>query len=65
MARKTSEDLRTADVPSAPEPADIAGNAGLTLRQRKVLDVIRDWLGELEWGSKVRVTVDVDPYSFL
>ncbi|HZB70123.1 MAG TPA: primosomal protein N', partial [Sphingomicrobium sp.] len=34
-------------------------------RSLDVQDVIRDWLGELEWGSKVRVTVDVDPYSFL
>jgi hypothetical protein len=30
-----------------------------------VQDVIRDWLGEVEWSSKVRVSVDVDPYSFL
>jgi primosomal protein N' (replication factor Y) len=30
-----------------------------------VQDVIRDWLGNLEWSSKVRVAVDVDPYSFL
>jgi primosomal protein N' (replication factor Y) len=30
-----------------------------------VQDVIRDWLGEIEWGPKVRVSVDVDPYSFL
>ncbi|MEO6433926.1 MAG: primosomal protein N' [Sphingomicrobium sp.] len=30
-----------------------------------VQDVIRDWLGAVEWGSKVRVAVDVDPYSFL
>ena len=34
-------------------------------RSLDVQDVIRDWLGELDWGSKVRVTVDVDPYSFL
>jgi primosomal protein N' (replication factor Y) len=34
-------------------------------RSLDVQDVIRDWLGELEWGAKVRVTVDVDPYSFL
>jgi primosomal protein N' (replication factor Y) len=27
--------------------------------------VIRDWLGALEWGAKVRVAVDVDPYNFL
>lgn len=30
-----------------------------------VQDVIRAWLGEVEWSAKVRVAVDVDPYSFL
>jgi primosomal protein N' (replication factor Y) len=30
-----------------------------------VQDVIRDWLGGVEWKPKTRVTVDVDPYSFL
>ena len=30
-----------------------------------VQDVIRDWLAVVEWGAKVRVAVDVDPYSFL
>ena len=30
-----------------------------------VQEVIRDWLGGVEWGAKVRVAVDVDPYSFL
>ena len=34
-------------------------------RALDVQDVIRDWLGALEWHAKVRVTVDVDPYSFL
>jgi primosomal protein N' (replication factor Y) (superfamily II helicase) len=34
-------------------------------RSLDVQDVIRDWLGEVEWGAKVRVAVDVDPYSFL
>ena len=34
-------------------------------RSLDVQDVIRDWLAELEWSSKVRVGVDVDPYSFL
>ena len=34
-------------------------------RKLDVQDVIRDWLGGLEWSSKVRVSVDVDPYSFL
>jgi primosomal protein N' (replication factor Y) len=30
-----------------------------------VQDVIREWLGALEWPAKVRVAVDVDPYSFV
>ena len=30
-----------------------------------VQDVIRDWLAAVEWSAKVRVAVDVDPYSFL
>ncbi|HWK36136.1 primosomal protein N', partial [Sphingomonas sp.] len=34
-------------------------------RQIDVQDVIRDWLGALEWPAKVRVAVDVDPYNFL
>ncbi len=28
-------------------------------------DAIRAWLGSVEWPSKVRVIVDVDPYSFV
>ena len=34
-------------------------------RALDVQDVIRDWLGGVEWSAKVRVAVDVDPYSFL
>ena len=34
-------------------------------RALDVQDVIRDWLGTVEWSAKVRVAVDVDPYSFL
>jgi len=34
-------------------------------RSLDVQDVIRDWLAGIEWSSKVRVAVDVDPYSFL
>ncbi len=34
-------------------------------RSLDVQDVIRDWLAGVEWNSKVRVGVDVDPYSFL
>ena len=28
-------------------------------------DAIKTWLGSVDWPSKVRVTVDVDPYSFV
>jgi primosomal protein N' (replication factor Y) len=34
-------------------------------RSLDVQDVIRDWLAPIEWSAKVRVAVDVDPYSFL
>ena len=34
-------------------------------RKLDVQNVIRDWLGGLDWSAKVRVAVDVDPYSFL
>jgi primosomal protein N' (replication factor Y) len=34
-------------------------------RALDVQDVIRAWLGALTWPGKARVTVDVDPYSFL
>ena len=34
-------------------------------RNLDVQDVIRDWLDSVEWSAKVRVSVDVDPYSFL
>lgn len=34
-------------------------------RSLDVQDVIREWLAQVEWSSKVRVSVDVDPYSFL
>ena len=27
--------------------------------------VLRDWLGRCDWPAKVRVSVDVDPYSFV
>ena len=34
-------------------------------RSLDVQDVIREWLADIEWSPKVRVSVDVDPYSFL
>ena len=30
-----------------------------------VQEIIREWLGGVEWKASVRVSVDVDPYSFL
>jgi primosomal protein N' (replication factor Y) len=34
-------------------------------RALDVQDVLRDWLGGLEWSRHVRVSVDIDPYSFV
>lgn len=56
-----------------PAPAPLAMLRGrhrfrLLVHARRALDVqdvIRDWLGALEWPAKVRVAVDVDPYSFV
>jgi primosomal protein N' (replication factor Y) len=56
-----------------PAPAPLAMLRGrhrfrLLVHARRAFDVqdmIRDWLGGLTWSSKVRVTVDVDPYSFV
>jgi primosomal protein N' (replication factor Y) len=56
-----------------PAPAPLAMLRGrhrqrLLVHARRALDVqdvIREWLGVLEWPRGVRVAVDVDPYSFL
>jgi primosomal protein N' (replication factor Y) (superfamily II helicase) len=56
-----------------PAPAPLAMLRGrhrmrLLVHARRALDVqdvIRDWLGALEWHRSVRVSVDVDPYSFV
>jgi primosomal protein N' (replication factor Y) len=56
-----------------PAPAPLAMLRGrhrfrLLVHARRALDVqdvIRAWLGALDWSPKVRVAVDVDPYSFL
>jgi primosomal protein N' (replication factor Y) len=56
-----------------PAPAPLAMLRGrhrqrLLVHARRALDVqdvIREWLGALEWPRGVRVAVDVDPYSFL
>ncbi|OAN66134.1 primosomal protein N' [Sphingomonas sp. TDK1] len=34
-------------------------------RSFDVQDVVRNWLGALSWSARVRVAVDVDPYSFV
>jgi primosomal protein N' (replication factor Y) (superfamily II helicase) len=56
-----------------PAPAPLAMLRGrhrfrLLIHARRALDVqdvIRGWLGALEWPRGVRVAVDVDPYSFV
>jgi primosomal protein N' (replication factor Y) (superfamily II helicase) len=56
-----------------PAPAPLAMLRGrhrqrLLVHARRALDVqdvIRAWLGALEWPRGVRVAVDVDPYSFV
>jgi primosomal protein N' (replication factor Y) len=56
-----------------PAPAPLAMLRGrhrqrLLVHARRALDVqdvIREWLGKLEWPRGARVAVDVDPYSFL
>jgi len=56
-----------------PAPAPLAMLRGrhryrLLVHARRALDVqdvIREWLSNLVWPAKVRVAVDVDPYSFL
>jgi primosomal protein N' (replication factor Y) (superfamily II helicase) len=56
-----------------PAPAPLAMLRGrhrmrLLVHARRALDVqdvIRDWLGALDWHRSVRVSVDVDPYSFV
>mgnify|MGYP003385458689 FL=1 len=56
-----------------PAPAPLAMLRGrhrfrLLVHARRALDVqdvIRDWLGVLRYPAKVRIAVDVDPYSFV
>jgi primosomal protein N' (replication factor Y) len=56
-----------------PAPAPLAMLRGrhrqrLLVHARRALDVqdvLRDWLGGLEWSRHVRVSVDIDPYSFV
>ncbi|NJC33737.1 primosomal protein N' (replication factor Y) [Sphingomonas jejuensis] len=56
-----------------PAPAPLAMLRGrhrqrLLVHARRALDVqdvLRDWLGSVDWPTSVRVAVDVDPYSFV
>ena len=56
-----------------PAPAPLAMLRGrhrqrLLVHARRALDVqdvLRDWLGALDWPKSVRVSVDIDPYSFV
>lgn len=56
-----------------PAPAPLAMLRGrhrqrLLVHARRALDVqdvLRDWLGALDWPRSVRVSVDIDPYSFV
>ncbi len=56
-----------------PAPAPLAMLRGrhrqrLLVHARRALDVqdvIRDWLGALDWPRSVRVSIDIDPYSFV
>ncbi|MCB2051596.1 MAG: primosomal protein N', partial [Novosphingobium sp.] len=34
-------------------------------RSARLQDVIRDWLGQIDLPRSVRVSVDIDPYSFV
>jgi primosomal protein N' (replication factor Y) (superfamily II helicase) len=36
-----------------------------TRRAIDVQDILREWLGNIDWPRSVRVAVDVDPYSFV
>ncbi len=56
-----------------PAPAPLAMLRGrhrlrLLVHARRAIavqDVIREWLGGLDWPRSVRVSVDIDPYSFV
>jgi primosomal protein N' (replication factor Y) (superfamily II helicase) len=69
---KTAPAIEGMDV-YGPAPAPLAMLRGrhrmrLLIHARRTLDVqdvLRDWLGDLEWSRAVRVSVDIDPYSFV
>jgi primosomal protein N' (replication factor Y) len=69
---KSAPKLEGMDV-YGPAPAPLAMLRGrhrqrLLVHARRTLDVqhvLRDWLGTLTWPRRVRVSVDIDPYSFV
>ena len=69
---ETAPKLEGMDV-YGPAPAPLAMLRGrhrqrLLVHARRTLDVqhvLRDWLGTLTWPRRVRVSVDIDPYSFV
>ena len=69
---KTAPDVENMAV-FGPAPAPLAMLRGRhrqrllvhAARSLDVQDIIREWLGKLDWPRSVRVAVDVDPYSFL
>ena len=72
MIGQSAPELEGMDV-YGPAPAPLAMLRGrhrqrLLVHARRSLDVqtvLRDWLGNLEWPRSVRVSVDIDPYSFV
>lgn len=72
MIGKSAPEVDGMDV-YGPAPAPLAMLRGrhrqrLLVHARRSLDVqtvLRDWLGTLEWPRSVRVSVDIDPYSFV
>lgn len=72
MIGQSAPELEGMDV-YGPAPAPLAMLRGrhrqrLLVHARRSLDVqtvLRDWLGKLEWPRSVRVSVDIDPYSFV
>jgi primosomal protein N' (replication factor Y) len=75
VARRIGQSAPSADGMAVfgPAPAPLAMLRGRhrqrllvhAARSLDVQDVIRDWLAGIDWSPKVRVSVDVDPYSFL
>lgn len=56
-----------------PAPAPLAMLRGrhrfrLLLHASRSFDLqgaIRDWIGRIDWPAKARLSIDIDPYSFV